>query len=307
EFTMASLVKARLRFVTWNTCGIKNPSHKFSNILSSLRSMRADIAFIQETHIGPNCYQILEKVENWNVYFTVHNPRSKGVAIMIRHEVPFEYICHDEDSSGGYIVLFCRLYNELYTLVNVYNHKGDKNVLAKLKDYLRETAEGVLVVGGDFNTVLDPSFDVLTQACRPKQSLLRPFLEDFTSSLNLRDTWSYLNFAPGNFTRHQNECYSRLDMFFMCNDAMKRVCRSNTESNEISDHNPLVLELRVHQETGTQIPKVAWLLEETRSDEEPDRRPGKISGAEILTAIKSLTDSQQRHDTLDVEYYKSHC
>ncbi|XP_053535206.1 uncharacterized protein LOC128631116 [Ictalurus punctatus] len=304
---MASIVKKRLRFVTWNTRGIKSPPQKFSDLLSSLISLKAHIAFIQETHVGPTCYQILENVENWNVYFTVHSPRSKGVAILISYDVPFEYICHDEDCSGGYIVLFCRLYGELYTLVNVYNHKADKNVLARLKDYLRETAEGVLVVGGDFNTVLDPSFDRLSSALLTKQSSLRAILEDFTISLNLRDTWSYLHFADGGFTRRQNESHSRLDMFFMCSDAMVRVCSSKIQSNEISDHKPLVLELKVQQQTGNIIPKVALFLKETRVDEEPDRRSGKINGAEILSSIKSLIDSKQRPDTMDVDYYKKFC
>ncbi|XP_060776450.1 uncharacterized protein LOC132885937 [Neoarius graeffei] len=304
---MTSLAKTRLRFVTWNTCGIKNPPQKFSDLLNSLISLQTDIAFIQETHVGPKCYQIFEKADKWNVYFTVHSSRSKGVAILIRHEVPFEYICHDEDCSGGYIVLFCRLYDELYTLVNVYNHKADRNILARLKDYLREAAEGILVVGGDFNTVLDPSFDRLSPAVVTQRSPLRAILNDFTTSLNLRDTWSYLRFADGGFTRRQNESQSRIDMFFMCNDAMGQVCDSKIESNEISDHNPLVLELIVQQQTGNNTPKVALLLEKTRSVEEPDRRPWKISGAEVLSAIKSLTGSNQRHDTPDVDKYKRDC
>ncbi|XP_034158728.2 uncharacterized protein LOC113545468 [Pangasianodon hypophthalmus] len=307
---MTSQEKSSLHFVSWNTNGIKNTSKspkKFSKLLNNLSNLQADIAFIQETHVGPKCYKILEDVQNWNVYFTVHSSRSKGVAILIRYEVPFEYICHDEDCSGSYIVLFCRLYDELYTLVNVYNHKADRNVLARLKDYLRETAEGVLVVGGDFNMVLDPSFDRLSSTLLTQKSSQRAILEDFTTSLNLRDTWSYLHFADGGFTRRQNESHSRLDMFFMCKDAMGRVCSSKIQSNEISDHKPLVLELRVQQQTGNKIPKVALQLEETRGDGEPDRRPGKISGAEILSAIKSLTDSEQRPDTLDVDYYKIYC
>lgn len=117
---MTSRRKTSLSFVTWNICGLKNPPEKLPNLLNILRRFE---------------------------YFTVHSSRSKGVAILIRDNLQFEYICHDEDCSGGYVVLFCRLNGELFTLVNLYKHHKDKLVLNRLKEYLQETAEGVLVEG----------------------------------------------------------------------------------------------------------------------------------------------------------------
>ncbi|KAK2855175.1 hypothetical protein Q7C36_007044 [Tachysurus vachellii] len=303
---MMSQGKTNLRFVTWNTRGIRNPDEKFSQVLQKLSDLQADIVFIQETRVGPKHYQILTEVEDWKVYFTVCRPSSKGVAILIKKTIPFEYICYDKDHcSGGYIVLFCHLYGELYTLVNVYNHKADNNVLGRLKEYLMETAEGVLVVGGDFNTVLHPRFD---RSPDSKNSPFRSILENFTVSLHLRDTWSYLYFADEGFTRHQNESHSRLDMFFMHSDTMRRVCDIKVEENEISDHNPVVLELEVQKQTGNNFPKVSLLIEHLAwPTGKPNRISGKIRGAEILSAIKTLSDSEeQRPDQRQVEHYKSH-
>ncbi|XP_053536195.1 uncharacterized protein LOC124627508 isoform X1 [Ictalurus punctatus] len=297
-----------LCFVTWNTNGIKgkktsNSSAKISKLLNILSKLQADIVFMQETHVGPKCYQIFEKVEkeNWHVFFTVYSPKSKGVAILIKKGVPFEYICHDEDCSGGYIVLFCYLYGELYTLVNVYNHKEDRIVLGRLKEYLIETAEGVLVVGGDFNTVLDPSFDRKPSTSR--HSPFRAILEDFAVSLNLKDTWSYKSPTEKGFTRRQNKSFSRLDMFFMPEDKIKRVYNIITRKQDISDHYPLILKLTVHKKTEKQIPNVAKWLEEDKLNS--DVTAGKISGAEILSVIKSLTNSEEhRLDELEVYSYK---
>lgn len=129
-----------LRFVSWNTMGIrftKEKSSKLQLVLDELIKLKADIVFLQETHIGPKSYKALENIKGWRSFFTVHHPRSKGVAILIKNETIFRYICHDEDYSGGYIVLFCRLSCQLYTLVNVYNHKEDRNMLKRLGDYLR--------------------------------------------------------------------------------------------------------------------------------------------------------------------------
>ncbi|XP_046702868.1 uncharacterized protein LOC124384223 [Silurus meridionalis] len=310
---MTSQTKLSLRFVTWNTCGIKETQRspgKISKLLKTLQDLRADIVFLQETHLGPKCYNILKENpgNNWKVYFTVHKPRSKGVAILIRDKVPFEYICHDEDCSGGYIVLFCRLFGELYTLVNLYKHKADKVVLARLKEYLMETAEGVLICGGDFNTVLHPSFD--RNQSSAWHSPGRAILEDFTASLNLRDTWSYLHPTEKDFTRSQNDSYSRLDMFFLQEEKIRQVCSSRVAQQDISDHHPLVLKLRVQKQTEKKIPNVATML--PRTFQYPpkmlDRRPGKISGAEVLSAIKSLTDSENCRPGIDQEEnYKTNC
>ncbi|KAI5085451.1 hypothetical protein C0J45_23121, partial [Silurus meridionalis] len=303
---MLSRLYTTLRFVTWNVRGVKSTRDlpkKFSNLLSSLNNLQADVAFIQETHIGPKCYKILEDEteKDWKIFYTVHSSRSKGVAILIKDKVPFKYICHDEDYGGGYIVLFCHLHGELYTLVNVYNHRKDKNVLGRLKEYLMETAEGVLLVGGDFNTVLHPILD--RQPSSSKNSQLTSILEDFTVSLNLRDSWSSLRATEKGFTRCQSECHSRLDMIFMAEDKIEEGYKIKVHNNDISDHKPVVLHVRVQKQSQNKIPIVASMLKELRFD--PDRRPGKINGAEVLSAIKSLTDSEkQRCNKLEINYYK---
>lgn len=302
-FAEAVPPKMTLHFVSWNINGIKA---KLPYLLNKLDQFKADVAFIQETHVGPTYYKILETVGGWQVYFTVYSSRSKGVAILMRKDTQFKYICHDEDHSGGYIVLFCHLYGELYTLVNVYNHKKDRNMLNRLKNYLMETNKGMLLVGGDFNTVLDPSSDRRTSAADVHFSALRPMIEDFTASLSLIDVWSYIRQTDEGYTRKQNESESRIDMFLMYEDAMERVkCRIG--NTEYSDHAPLILELKVQKVSGSkvEIPEFASMLEDLKCNLKIVKRPGMINGAEILSVIKSLPDfEKQRPDGLNVDYYK---
>uniref|UniRef100_A0A3B1K8B0 exodeoxyribonuclease III n=1 Tax=Astyanax mexicanus TaxID=7994 RepID=A0A3B1K8B0_ASTMX len=312
--TMSSETRQQLCFVSWNTCGIqktKKKRNKILDLLEELNNVRAEIVFIQETHVGPKSHKNVPfTFKGWEVFFTVYSPRSKGVAILIRNDVEFEYICHDEDHSGSYIVLFCRLYGELYTLVNVYHHQEERTLLGRLKEYLQETAEGVLVVGGDFNAVLDPNFDRLSSASHAGQSALRHILEDFTSSLNLRDIWAELHPRDIDFTRREGGSNSRLDMFFMPEDTRERVqsCKiyKTSQQKKISDHDPVVLTLlRTQQQTDNKIPNVASMLLEFGYDGKPHRKPENISGAEILSAIKSFTESGIiRPDELTVDDYK---
>ncbi|XP_016403362.1 uncharacterized protein LOC107736473, partial [Sinocyclocheilus rhinocerous] len=232
-------------------------------------------------------------------------------AILIKNEKTFNYICHDEDYSGGYIVLFCHLYGQLYTLVNVYNHKADRQMLYRLRDYLTAiNTKGVLLVGGDFNTVLDPTFDRRPAADQTFHSSLRSILEDFTESLSLKDIFALMHPMEEGFTRSQNQSHSRLDMFFMPTNTMHYVIncmnhKSPTGKKRISDHNPLVLDIKVPSLPEYKMPEVASLLIKFKYREAPDRRAGKINGAEILSAIRSLPDSQQQiPDELSVYHYK---
>ncbi len=307
--TMDSSKEKTLCLVSWNICGQQKP-----NIDHFSKELKADIFFLQETKIGPESDMRLEKLDGWRSFFTVYDPKSKGVAILIKDCVPFQYLCHDEDYSGGYLVLFCHLHGELFTLVNVYNHKDDKEMLKRLQEYLREAAGGVLVVGGDFNTVLDLSWDRISKSGTVKQYNTPhwgPF-KKFTASLNLMDTWAYFHPTVKAFTYCQKDSYSRLDMFLLCEDNLERIkyvkiheakrtvdpIKSGKETD--SDHLLLLICL-----TLIEVPNAASQLEQFY---EPDKRAGKINGAEILSVIKSLTDSGHKGPNgISVQTCKNFC
>uniref|UniRef100_A0A671KIE2 exodeoxyribonuclease III n=1 Tax=Sinocyclocheilus anshuiensis TaxID=1608454 RepID=A0A671KIE2_9TELE len=146
-----------LKLVTWNTCGIRDTAdveQKKNKIGQRLHELQASVAFLQETHIGINDVSHVENIRGWKPFYSVHHPRSKGVAILIKNDLPFEHIKYDIDPTGSYIVIICKLYGKCFTLVNVYNHAKEHKVLQCLSEYLCQTAKGVLIVAGDFNTVL---------------------------------------------------------------------------------------------------------------------------------------------------------
>ncbi|XP_057196641.1 uncharacterized protein LOC130558308 [Triplophysa rosa] len=316
---MASSESQTLCFISWNVCGRKTLNQSINTFAEKYG---AKIFFIQETKIGPEDNNALENIKGWKCYYTVYNSKSKGVAVLIKDDAEFQYICHDEDYSGGYLVLFCYLYNALFTLVNIYNHKGDMDILNRLKDYLRDTAEGVLVVGGDFNTVLDLTFDRKSLAKNKCHTPLEGIFRNFNDNLRLRDTWGYVHPRKRSFTYSQKESYSRLDMFLLCEDYLEQINdlkidkperpgvdrKSTSTKTNISDHLLLILSLKIREQFCHKVPNVASWLVDHKYHVEQDRRAGKINGAEILSVIKSLTDSGQKSpDGIRVQTYKNLC
>nr|XP_046171538.1 uncharacterized protein LOC124005938 [Oncorhynchus gorbuscha]XP_046171539.1 uncharacterized protein LOC124005938 [Oncorhynchus gorbuscha]XP_046171540.1 uncharacterized protein LOC124005938 [Oncorhynchus gorbuscha] len=312
-----------LHFITWNTCGIKSRRQasdndpKLNAVLDQLKVINSSVAFLQETHVGPKDVKLLRKVSGWKSFFTVFHSKSKGVAILIKDTITdFKYICHDEDHAGGYIVLFCQMYGQLFTLVNVYNHKDDHTILKRLGQYLKNTATGTLVVGGDFNTVLDPKIDRSGTSDNHQHKAFRVYLQKFTSSLKLVDIWRIQNPTSKDFTYSkktktsksgETQCSeSRLDMFFVPEfkgtHNITHSCRIHdiceVEGTKlVSDHKPVILEFYLPAKADSSNPStlecrntevLATLPEDQYND-----RTGKISGSEIVMAIESLTGSGQ--------------
>lgn len=98
----------------------------------------------------------------------------------------FQYISEDKDAYAGYVVLKCKLQGQSYTLVSIYNHQIDTKTLDKLSRYLQLMATGLLVIGGDFNTVLNPFIDKKCYTDRTTnnrtQSKLLPCVENLMKS-----------------------------------------------------------------------------------------------------------------------------
>uniref|UniRef100_A0A8C1S4K5 exodeoxyribonuclease III n=1 Tax=Cyprinus carpio TaxID=7962 RepID=A0A8C1S4K5_CYPCA len=172
-----------MKLITWNTCGIRENAdfYKRPMILQTLIRLQASVAFLQETHIGVKNTSHIKKIPGWKSFYSVHHPRSKGVAILIKNDFHFEHIKHDIDPTGSYIVLISKLNDKCFTLVNVYNHAKEHKVLQRLSEYLCQTAKGVLIVAGDFNTVLNTDLDQEYPTGHTEP--LRPYLEEFISSL----------------------------------------------------------------------------------------------------------------------------
>ncbi|XP_026140960.1 uncharacterized protein LOC113116850 [Carassius auratus] len=307
-----------LKLVTWNTCGIRDTIYvpeKRTKILQRLNELQASVAFLQETHIGVNDVSHLEQIDGWKSYISVHHPSSKGVAILIKRVLlrskHFEYIKEDTESTGSYIVLFCKLYGKCFTLVNVYNHAKEHKVLQCLSEYLCQTARGVLIVAGDFNTVLNIDLD--RQYPTGHGEPLRPYLEEFISSLMLVDVWGLKNSCKrDSFTRFpwkpskQNKQKissqkkkkmgaSRLDMVFMTrNDVwLAENCEIYQVQSNISDHLPVVLSLCLPkpEDTTTALSKELIACSSSLFRKKPYTRiAGEISEAEVLKALMSLVE-----------------
>uniref|UniRef100_A0A8C1AGB9 Nuclear GTPase SLIP-GC-like n=2 Tax=Cyprinus carpio carpio TaxID=630221 RepID=A0A8C1AGB9_CYPCA len=303
-----------INFITWNVNGLKRQrDQKFQEL------QNADVVFLQETHIGVR--DIIEHYKDeWYIFYTKYTSSSKGTAILVRKSLDFEHISDEKDNCGAYVVLKCKLKGQPYTLVSVYNHHTDTKTLDKLSRYLQSMTTGLLVIGGDFNTVLnrfiDKKWNKITNSTHSKLLL---FVEKFMKSLQLVDIWRRKNPIKQDYTYYiKDSPASRLDYFFIPEECMWRVrsCEiRDLEMNENKDHQPVSLEANIsampfHEDRQIQSVfqwlnlKQHLLTDETGSllGEESSQA---VSEVDIVSAVNSLQVSDTpRPDGIPVPFYK---
>lgn len=117
----------KLKIVSINVNGLGNPI-KRSRVLTKLKRDRAQVIFIQETHMSKEEHEKFKKLGYTNSFFSsCRNSRRRGVLTLISNAINFEVLEEDCDKDGRYVVVKGRIDNIMVSLINVYAPpEGDK-------------------------------------------------------------------------------------------------------------------------------------------------------------------------------------
>ncbi len=199
---MSSTLK--YKYVTWNVNGLNQIKHSIG------------IALLQETHLTDYEHQNLKKQWLGQVFFSSFTSQSRGVAILIDKNIPFQMESVDKDKSGRYVILRGTIAMQRMTLVNIYRPEMEgadfiHNIFFKFACPITE-----LIIGGDFNVVLDPVLDRSSTKVSPLSQVAKALKYEL-SSYNLIDIWRFKNKTKKeySFYSHRHNNYSRIDYFFV--------------------------------------------------------------------------------------------
>ena len=113
-----------LKFVSWNVKGLNHPV-KRRKVFSHIKQLKADIAFLQETHI--RCFDNSRLLSKWAAqhFHSSFAAKARGVSILINSNIPFELHNKISDTNGRFIIVSGKLYNTKVALANLYAHNFD--------------------------------------------------------------------------------------------------------------------------------------------------------------------------------------
>uniref|UniRef100_A0A6I8T218 exodeoxyribonuclease III n=1 Tax=Xenopus tropicalis TaxID=8364 RepID=A0A6I8T218_XENTR len=237
-----------LKIYTINANGLNSP-WKRRALLQELKTNKIQVALIQETHYKkdqiPKWY---DKHYSTIIYSTPQPTKVRGTAIVLSNDLHLEILATKIDPQGNYTFLKGKLNSVTYTFASIYlSNKEQVDIMNKIHDTLLLFAEGTLIVGGDFNTPLEPRLDCSTGTTSlPFKQIKR--IKRQLYSLQLSDCWRIFYPQDKNYTfySHSHETYSRIDYIFLSHKALDEVQKATIGSITWSDHAPVFLDLSLN-------------------------------------------------------------
>ncbi len=127
----------------------------------------------------------------------------KGVLILVNRKLNLTIEHLGSDEKGRFVFIRCKIYNNRLALVSICGpNETDSAFLTEISKTLLEEIDCPLVVGGDFNAVINPALDKSQSdtTANPSSKLLNKFITE----LNLIDLWRIQNTKSKDFTFFSN-------------------------------------------------------------------------------------------------------
>lgn len=146
--------EGRVKLISWNVKGLNNRV-KSVKVFSNLIKLKANICFLQETHLKNSSHKSLMRSWVGQVFHSGFNCKARGTVILINKNTPFNPSKVISDPNGRYVIVSGTLYDNQVALASVYAPNWDNpDFFVKLFSKFPDLNFYQLIMGGDFNCVL---------------------------------------------------------------------------------------------------------------------------------------------------------
>ena len=238
---------ADLKIASMNVRGIGN-NNKRRETFNWLRNKQQSIIFLQEVHCTEATIDMWRSEWGYKALFSCLSSNSAGVCILFNNNFKFDILKTFLDPSGRYIVCDIKTDEKLFTLANIYApNEDDPTFFKQVFDRLHDFACEEIIVGGDFNLVLDVKEDKKGGLPRTHQNALK-IINQTCEELNLTDVWRTLNAGKHRYTwrRKKPEIQCRLDFFLISSDLICDTNLADIVPGYKTDHSMILLKIALH-------------------------------------------------------------
>ena len=170
-------MSASFNLLSLNVRGLSNRK-KRRVIFTWCRKKRSDMILLQETHSSRDKEQFWKNEWGGNIVFSHGKSNARGVAILFRNDLDYEILNTVIDNNGRFILITVKIQDVVYKIGNVYgpNNEGKaidfyKNISQLLVNEDVNMDDNIML-GGDFNCVLNPLLDKRGGSMLPKYKLI---------------------------------------------------------------------------------------------------------------------------------------
>uniref|UniRef100_A0A803JH93 exodeoxyribonuclease III n=1 Tax=Xenopus tropicalis TaxID=8364 RepID=A0A803JH93_XENTR len=208
---------AMIKLISLNVKGLNTITKRYLT-LKELKSLKADIAFIQETHFDANKpYKLSSKYFPIS-YYSSSTHKKAGVAILIHKDCPLIVNQAFPDPEGHYLLLLASYQGTPISLLNIYSpNKRQSSFLRKTLDKLTPHFHPYLIIGGDFNMTHSQTMDRSHQSLDRSSHTTSTCFRKLMRQNSLYDSWRINHPREKQFTFYSNphKIHTRIDYFMI--------------------------------------------------------------------------------------------
>ena len=236
----------KFKIASINCNGIAD-SLKRKDVFDKIRQYDCNIYLLQETHLKETDETFIRTGWGYQVILAGNSSNTGGTAILFKNNFEYSVGRVEKDENGKYIILELNCTEKKYILVNIYGPSSGDNetFFEKINDLLKDYDEGNIIIGGDFNCVLDLEKDRKNCTTNNNRPRTRRQILNMMANYNLLDIFRMLNPDKNTFTwrKFNSNKQSRLDYFLVSEDLLNDIKEVETKSKYKSDHSPVILSI----------------------------------------------------------------
>ena len=241
------------KLISLNARGIRS-FEKRKAVLGWLLKQKIDLCFLPETYSTKEVENIWKKQWKGQMLFSHGSEHSRGVLILIKNNLEFELISVRSDEEGRFIFLEAFVQDQKFLFVNIYapNKLSEQTLFfGQIKDELDNSGiddDCRIIIGGDFNVILDPDLDGFGGKPKLKESAKQ--IGNICLLCNLVDIWRVRNPEIKRFTWRQKTpiIQRRLDFWLVDNALQEEIEQADIVPSIKSDHSAILLSINGTEE-----------------------------------------------------------
>ncbi len=241
-WTRLNTIFMSLNIISHNVRGL-NIAMKRKSIFNFLRRKKCHVVLLQETHASAKHEKLWGMKWGGEAFWAHGTSSSRGVAILIDKNLSYSVSGTRVDQEGRYLMVEITINATPIVIVNVYApNKDDPEFFINLFAVLDSFSDASIIIGGDFNLVLD---NVLDQngSKKHRNRKARESLLQYMTHYKLTDIFRHKFPTVKKFSRLQKlpAASSRLDFFLIDGSLVENVKNVDIVPGIMSDHNMATL------------------------------------------------------------------
>jgi exonuclease III len=216
-------------------------------VFEFLKQQKFTICFLQELHCTEQDKEIWQKQWKGNIYLSGSQSNSKGIGIFINENLNFKVNEYKEILVGRIQMLSIDISGNEYILINIYGpNSEDTDFFNTIDQILSANDNKAIILGGDFNVVIDYNFDKLNGKNNTNITNSKN-VNDIMANNDLHDIWRIQHRHERCYTWHSNHkppIFCRLDYFLVTQNLVNSIINTKISTGYRSDHSIVYFNLK---------------------------------------------------------------